>query len=98
MCPSEPETKDTNTVDPIAALRDEFAEQFAALKSSFEQLAAEKDETIKRLTDENDQLHRALVRSAMTESPSQPVKTEQEKYDEVIANLANKTLKYMESR
>lgn len=85
-------------VDPIQSLRDEFAEQFSTLKQSFESQLSERDDTITKLKEENDSLHRALIRSAMTTpvAPVQP-KTEQELYNERIQELAEKTLAYMRS-
>lgn len=93
----EPVT-DVTQSDPIQALRDEFAEQFATLKQSFESQISERDETITKLKEENDSLHRALVRSAMTTpvAPA-PVKTEQDVYNDRIQGLAEKTLRLMRS-
>ena len=92
--PNSPETQ----VDPIQSLRDEFAEQFATLKQSFESQLSERDETITKLKEENDSLHRALVRSAMTTPATPaPVKTEQDIYNERVQALAEKTLNLMRS-
>ena len=86
----------TGQPDPIQALRDEMAEQFAQLKSSFESQISERDARIVELTEQNTSLQRALVRSAMTEPPKAPEnKTEKEVYDDTIKALAEKTLMYM---
>lgn len=96
MCPSELTVDEPVIEDPIVALRNEFQEQFATLKDSFEKSNKEKDELIAKLTEENDALHRAIVRSAVNPEPV-PVKekTEEEIYNERIQELANKTLEYM---
>lgn len=94
--PESPETQETQN-DPIVQLRNEFNEQFAALKSSFESSIAERDDTISKLKEENDSLHRALIRSAMTE-PAPAPKSEQDLYKEQVESLAKKTLSYMSLR
>lgn len=88
-------TPDTGTPDPIQRLRDEMAEQFAALKQSFESQLSERDSQITKLKEENDSLHRALVRSAMTTPPTEVPKTEEQLYDEQVQELADRTLQKM---
>ena len=86
----------TGQPDPIQALRDEMAEQFAQLKASFESQVSERDARIVELTEQNTSLQRALVRSAMTEPPkASEKKTEKEVYDDTVKTLAEKTLMYM---
>ena len=81
----------------VEQLRDEFTAQFATLKQSFEsELNTLKTENT-QLKETNDELKRALVRSAITPAPEkQPeVKTEEELYKEQIAELSKKTLERM---
>ena len=84
-------------VNPIEQLRNEFAEQFAALKESFEQSSQQKDEEIAQLKSHNKELERALIRSAVHDPPA-PQKTEQDIYSDKVKELANKTLSYMRQR
>ena len=86
---------DTETKDPIQTLRDEMAEQFATLKQSFESQISERDSQITKLKEENDSLHRALIRSAMTTPPAETPKTEEQLYTEQVQELADKTLQKM---
>lgn len=95
---------DTNTVqpseesNPFDAIKQELQEQMATMKESFEQSLNEKDDQIKQLLEQNQQLQRALVRSAMTDPvPAPQPKSEEDIYKEQIQALAGKTLKYMES-
>lgn len=95
----QPETETIQSEDPITALRNEFQEQFTALKSSFDAQRTEMEETITKLRDENDSLHRALIRSAINPTPSEPKpKTEEELYNEKVSELAEKTKRYMSLR
>lgn len=97
MSHSEPiDTNEPVIDDPIIALRNEFSEQFATLKASFEQTNKENNELIAKLKEENDALHRALVRSALNPEPV-PVKekTEEEIYNDRIKELANRTIELM---
>lgn len=84
---------------PIETLRAEMNAQYAALKESFESALAEKDQLLSKLTEENKELHRAVVRSAFT-APVQPIteKTPEQLYQEQISALSKKTLRYMEYR
>ena len=85
--------------DPITKLRDEFQEQFDALKASFESQAKEMESTITKLKDENDSLHRALIRSAVNPQPvDTPPKSEEDIYNDTINALAEKTKRLMSLR
>lgn len=86
---------DVQNDDPIQKLRDEMAEQFATLKQSFESELSERDSQITKLKEENDSLHRALIRSAMTTPPTEVPKTEEQLYSEQVQELADKTLQKM---
>lgn len=90
-----PEDAETS---PIEQLRNEFQEQFAALKASFEESNKEKDEKILQLEGENKDLHKALLQSAFTTppAPKEPEKTEEQLYAENIENLFQKSKKYQE--
>lgn len=85
----------TEEPEYITTLRNEFQEQFSTLKSSFEAQLSEKDTLISKLQEENDALHRSMIRTAMTSAPSEQPKTEEELYKERISALADKTLQYM---
>lgn len=83
----------------VEQLRDEFTAQFATLKQSFEtELSTLKTENA-QLKETNDELKRALVRSAITPAPvpTEPEKTEEQLYKERIDELAKKTLERMSS-
>lgn len=84
-------------IDPIAQMRDEFAQQFKELKDSFEAERKEKDELINQLQEQNKGLQRALVRSAVTEPPAEKVeeKTEEQIYQEEVQRLSKRTLEIM---
>lgn len=90
-------TDEPEQVNPIEQLRNEFTEQFAALKESFEQSSQQKDEEIAQLKSHNKELERALIRSAVHDPPA-PQKTEQDIYSDKVKELANKTLSYMKQR
>ena len=91
----EPVPETTTLEDTVMELK----QQYQTLRESFESSLAEKDTLIEQLTADNRELQRALVRSAMTPAPTpvQP-KTEQEQYDENIADLATKTLELMKRK
>ena len=81
----------------VEKLRDEFTAQFTTLKQSFEtELTALKTENTS-LKETNDELRRALVRSATTPAPApaERPKTEEELYQERIADLSKRTLERM---
>ncbi len=91
----EDQTKKTDpqqSEDPIAKLRDEFQTQFTQLKTTFETENKKNLETISQLQKENEDLHRALIRSAQMpkeEPPSQ--KTEEEIYADKIIALSERS-------
>lgn len=95
---TDPEPEPSPEKTEIEKLRDEFAEQFATLKASY---AAEQDRLTAELTalkSHNEELERALIRTA-TNPPPAPApapKTEKEEYDERVAAIAKRTLHLME--
>ena len=81
----------------VEKLRDEFTAQFVTLKQSFEtELTALKTENTS-LKETNDEHRRAQVRSATTlaPAPAENPKTEEELYQENIANRSKRTLERM---
>ena len=92
-----PAPADKSEKSDVEKLRDEFTAQFSTLKQSFEsELNALKTENTS-LKETNDELRRALVRSATTSppSPSEEPKTEEQLYQEKIAELSKRTLDRM---
>ena len=83
-------------VNPYEQLQSEMQSQSSELKSAFEQSTKEKDELIAQLQQSNQDLQRALLRSAFTEGPSQsePVKTPEQEYEEKIKALYEKSKGY----
>ena len=79
--------------DAISKLRNEFQEQFNTLKETFDAENKKNLDTISKLTKENEDLHRALVRSAHP-PPEQTAKekTPEEIYQEKILALADKSI------
>ena len=100
MTDQEQPPKDTpEQPSEIEKLRNEFQEQFATLKTSFESELKTKTDEITSLRKENEDLHRALVRSAQLPPQESPVqKTEQELYQERISAIAAKSLEYEKQR
>lgn len=97
----EPKTPPANAGESeksdVEKLRDEFTAQFSTLKQSFEtELNALKTENTS-LKETNDELRRALVRSATTTppAPAEQPKTEEQLYQEKIAELSKRTLERM---
>ena len=85
----------TQTEDPIAKLRDEFQSQFNTLKTTFEEENKKNLETISSLKKENEDLHRALIRSAQLPPVQQvPEKTKEQIYQEQIAEYSKKSIAY----
>ena len=77
----------------IEKLRNEFQEQFATMKASFESELTKSTEEITRLTKENEELHRALVRSAQLPPAEVPVqKTEEDLRAEFVKKYAEKAI------
>lgn len=91
----EDQTKKTDpqqSEDPIAKLRDEFQTQFTQLKTTFETENKKNLETISQLQKENEDLHRALIRSAqMPKEEPPPQKTEEEIYADKIIALSERS-------
>ena len=83
-------------VNPYEQLKSEMQSQYNELKSAFEQSTKEKDELIAQLQQSNQDLQRALLRSAFTEGPSQPapVKTPEQEYEEKIQDLFTRSKEY----
>lgn len=83
--------------DDYVKLRDEMAEQIKTLKESFEASNKEKDELIQHLKEQNQELQRAVVRSAMTEPPKdEPHEpTEEELYNAERDRLIARTRENM---
>ena len=83
-------------VNPYEQLKTEMQAQYNELKSAFENSTKEKDELIAQLQQSNQDLQRALLRSAFTEGPSQsaPVKTPEQEYEEKIKALYEKSKEY----
>lgn len=92
---AQDQPQQTRTEDPIAKLRDEFQSQFNTLKTTFEEENKKNLETISSLKKENEDLHRALIRSAQLPPDQQvPQKTEEQIYQEQIAEYAKKSIAY----
>ena len=83
-------------INPYEQLKQEMQAQYNELKSAFENSTREKDELIAQLQQSNQDLQRALLRSAFTEGPSQsaPVKTPEQEYEEKIKALFEKSKSY----
>ena len=83
-------------VNPYEQLKSEMQAQYNELKSAFENSTKEKDELIAQLQKSNQDLQRALLRSAFTEGPfqSEPVKTPEQEYEEKIQALYEKSKNY----
>lgn len=83
-------------VNPYDQLKSEMQAQYNELKSAFEASTKEKDDLIAQLQQSNQDLQRALLRSAFTEGPSQPepVKTPEQEYEENIKNLFERSKEY----
>ena len=93
--PEETEQQTAGEQQPseIEKLRNEFQEQFATLKTTFETELKKSKEENDRLAKENEDLHRALVRSAQLPPTQAPVqKTEEELYAEKIRKYAEKSI------
>lgn len=90
-----PETEQPD-VNPYEQLKSEMQAQYNELKSAFENSTREKDELIAQLQQSNQDLQRALLRSAFTEGPSQsaPVKTPEQEYEEKIQDLYQRSKEY----
>ena len=89
----EPDQPDVN---PYEQLKQEMQAQYNELKSAFENSTKEKDELIAQLHQSNQDLQRALLRSAFTEGPSQsaPATTPEQEYEEKIQDLYQRSKNY----
>ena len=87
---------DQPDVNPYEQLKQEMQAQYNELKSAFEASTKEKDELIAQLQQSNQDLQRALLRSAFTEGPSQsaPAKTPEQEYEEKIQDLYQRSKNY----
>lgn len=95
----EGKTYVADTRSEIEKLRDEFTEQFATLKTSYEKTAAEQKETIEKLTKENQDLQRALIRSVTIDpQPASKEPTAEELYQKQIDELSKKSLEILKNR
>lgn len=93
----ETEGKGNPEKSDVEKLRDEFTAEFSTLKQSFEsELNALKTENT-TLKESNDELKRALVRSAINPAPEkkEAPKTEAELYKETIERQSKRTLELM---
>ena len=96
---AEGQTSETDTRSEIEKLRDEFTEQFATLKTSYEKTAAEQKETIEKLTKENQDLQRALIRSVTLDpQPTSHEPTAEELYQKRIQEYSKKSLEILKNR
>ena len=90
----EKKTEETKEVSEIEKLRNEFQEQFNTMRTTFAAEQEKSNAEISRLTKENEELHRALVRSALLpkteEAPVQ--KTEEELHAEWVKKYAEKAI------
>ena len=82
--------------NPYEQLKSEMQAQYNELKSAFEASTKEKDDLIAELKQSNQDLQRALLRSAFTEGPSQPApeKTPEQEYEEKIQDLFTRSKEY----
>lgn len=82
--------------NPYEQLKSEMQAQYNELKSAFEASTKEKDDLIAQLQQSNQDLQRALLRSAFTEGPSQPApeKTPEQEYEEKIQDLFTRSKEY----
>lgn len=89
------EAPETSQADLIAQLRDEFAQQIGALKSSFEETNKKLTEENTSLKHQNEDLQRALVRSATVPDEHHVVDppSEEEIYRRKIEDIAINALK-----
>lgn len=78
-------------------LKEEMQAEFTQLKEAFETERNELNDTIAKLTEQNQGLQRALVRQATTEPApiEEPPKTEEELYRDEIDRCARNTKQMM---
>lgn len=85
--------------DALSKFRDEMAQQFADLKAETQARIDELTKENEKLIDENKQLNRALVRSAVAPAPTpEPRMSPEEKaaqeYEDRIQAIYQKSIKY----
>ena len=97
----EPASKDPETTqgDALARFRDEMAQQFADLKAETQAKIDELTKENEKLVEENKQLNRALVRSAIVPAPEpvevlSPEEKAEQEYRQELKNIFEKSLKY----
>lgn len=80
-------------------LKNEMQSQYNELKSAFEQSNKEKDDLIASLKSQNEDLQRALVRTAFTvPEPEEQPKSEEEIYMDHVQHLLRKAKTYSKLR
>lgn len=93
------ENVDICTDNAYETLRNEMQAQYNSLKESFEHSNLEKDELIAQLKSQNEDLQRALVRSAFTvPQPSEQPKTEEQLYQDKINAILDKAKQFSRYR
>lgn len=99
----EPANNDPEPVqdDALSKFRDEMAQQFADLKAETQAKIDELTKENEKLIDENKQLNRALVRSAVAPAPNPepPISPEEkaaQEYEDRIQAIYQKSIKYKE--
>ena len=87
--------------DALSKFRDEMAQQFADLKAETQAKIDELTKENEKLIDENKQLNRALVRSAVAPAPTpeltiSPEEKAVQEYEDRIQAIYQKSIKYKE--
>lgn len=94
--PNDQPKEQVATENPVEVLRNEFQAQFTAMRESFDAQLKQLTSENESLKTQNNDLQRALVRSATVPATEQPApKTEEQLYAEQIDALAKKTLQRM---
>lgn len=78
----------------VEKLRDEFAAQFAEMKTAFESQISELKKSNDDLTSHNKELERALIRSASSDPPAppQPAPSPEEEYAAIVKQRTERAL------
>lgn len=89
---------ETPDINPYEQLKQEMQAQYNQLKEAFEASTKEKDEAIAQLTSSNQELQKALLRSAFTsEGPApEPEKTPDQLHAEKVQYLYERSKIYGE--
>ena len=97
----DPANKDPEPVqdDALSKFRDEMAQQFADLKAETQAKIDELTKENEKLVEENKQLNRALVRSAIVPAPEpvevlSPEEKAEREYTQEVKNIFEKSLRY----